>query len=98
MLDLTVQEHSSCFLFPNDLLFVYNIEWLRKTFGLHSNGEFGSVCWFAVHIVHCRLLIKKRTEQISVLLYEWTREKHNSQMGSNECGQYKEKITVTRRY
>ena len=32
---------------------------------------------FAVHILHGRLLIKKRTEQISVLLYEWTREKHN---------------------
>ena len=25
-------------------------------------------------ILHCRLLIKKRTKQISVLLYEWTRE------------------------
>ena len=34
--------------------------------------------WFAVHILHCRLLIKKRTEQISVLLYDWTREKHNT--------------------
>ena len=38
-------------------------------------GTESSVCWFAVHILHCRLLIKKRTEQISVLLYEWTREK-----------------------
>ena len=47
-------------------------------FLLHWNGEFSSVCWFAVHILHGRLLIKKRTEQISVLLYEWTRKKHNS--------------------
>ena len=37
-----------------------------------------SVCWFTVHILHCWLLIKKRTEQIRVHLYEWTREKHNS--------------------
>ena len=28
-------------------------------------------------MLHCRLLIKKRTGQISVLLFEWTREKHN---------------------
>ena len=40
--------------------------------------EFSSVCWFAVHILHRRLWIKKRTWQISVLLYEWTREKHNT--------------------
>ena len=48
---------------------------------LHWNGEFSSVCWFAVHILHGQLLIKKRTEQISVLLYEWTREKHNRSFG-----------------
>ena len=50
-------------------------------FLFHWNGEFSSVSWFAVHILHGRLLIKKRTEQISVLLYEWTREKHNRSFG-----------------
>ena len=50
-------------------------------FLFHWNGEFSSVCWFPVHIFHCRLLIKKRTEQISVFLYEWTREKHNRWFG-----------------
>ena len=50
-------------------------------FCLDWNGEFSSVCWFAVHILHGRLLIKKRTQQISVLLYERTREKHNRSFG-----------------
>ena len=45
-----------------------------------TQGFLSFVCWFAVHILHCRLLIKKRTEQISVLLYEWTQEKHNSRV------------------
>ena len=79
ILDLTVREHSSCFPFPIVLRFVYIIYRVAtQGFLFHWNGEFSSVCWFAIHILHGRLLIKKRTEQISVLLFEWTREKHNS--------------------
>ena len=44
----------------------------------HWNGECQFCLLISVHILHCRLSIKKRTEQISVLLYEWTREKHNT--------------------
>ena len=54
-------------------------ERVRKGFFFHWKGGFSSVCWFAVHILHCRLLIEKRTKQISVLLYEWTREKHTTE-------------------
>ena len=50
------------------LICIYK-EWLRKAFSLRLNGEFSSVCWFAVHILHYRLSREKRTEQISVLLY-----------------------------
>ena len=68
------------FPFPEPSLVCIYIEretvWLRKAFcSLELRVQ--SVCWFAVHILHCRLLIKKRTQQICVFLYEWTREKHN---------------------
>ena len=59
----------------------------------HWNGEFSSVCWFAVHILHGRLLIKETTEQISVLLYEWTRgETQQIMVGGmeNECDRMQE--------
>ena len=32
---------------------------------VHWNGEFISVCWFAVHILHCRLLIKKEPNRLA---------------------------------
>ena len=57
ILDLTVREHPSCFPFPNVLRFVFRVATQGLLF--HWNGEFSSVCWFAVHILHCRLLIRK---------------------------------------
>ena len=79
ILDLTVRRHSSCFPEPS-LVYIERERGYARLF-VRWNWEFSSVCWLAVHILHCRLLIKKRTEQISVLLYEWTREKHNRSSG-----------------
>ena len=49
ILDLTVQEHSGCFLSLTFFgLNIYRVA--AQGFCLHWNWEFSSVCWFAVHI------------------------------------------------
>ena len=72
---MTVQEHSGCFPFRNVLWFVYIYRVATQGFLFHWNGEFSSVCWFAVHILHGRLLNKEknRTDQSASLRVD-TRE------------------------
>ena len=72
ILDQTVQEHSGCFPFQNHLWFGDKYSGYARLF-VHWNWEFSSVCWFAVHILQCRLLIKKRTDQRASLRVD-TRE------------------------
>ena len=78
ILDLTVQEHSGCFLFPNVLRFVYRVATQCSLSSLELRVQFCLlVCctypsWSTVNKE--KNLIDQRA---SFNLCEWTREKHN---------------------